>query len=270
MRFRLTVLAVMAVLMVPGFSSGAELENYIQVKGESNVIVKPDVAHCFMIVSGSGGNYDASNKAANDKLDQLSSLLKTTLRETPQLTILKVENKPKTETFDEKQYFTEMAKAMKGETPGQIGPAKKEMSTHIMVYFSLSKFTRESIQKLMNSLVEKEIAFDKSSRFDFDFPSEFTFNKSAIYFGLLSPDKHLETLAVEAFKKAEHDAKIIASSVKKKMVGLVNVTGCGDMLEGNVTLPYKSNLTGKDLGPLTSDPARLMIRFSKDYGFKIE
>ena len=115
MRFRLTVLAVMAVLMVAGFSSGAELENYIQVKGESNVIVKPEVAHCFMIVSGSGGNYDASNKAANDKLDQLSSLLKTTLRETPQLTILKVENKPKTETFDEKQYFTEMAKAMKGD-----------------------------------------------------------------------------------------------------------------------------------------------------------
>jgi hypothetical protein len=53
-------------------------------------------------------------------------------------------------------------------------------------------------------------------------------------------------------------------------IGLVNITGCGDLMEGNVAMPEKSNLTGRVLGPLSSDPTRLMIRFSKDFGFKME
>jgi len=123
---------------------------------------------------------------------------------------------------------------------------------------------------LMNSLAEKEIAFNKSNLFDFDFASDFAFNKSAIYYGMKSSAKYLEALAAEAFRKAEADAKILATAVNKKMTGLVNVTGCGDILEGPVSLQFKTNLTGKDLGPLSADSERLAIRFSKDFGFRIE
>jgi hypothetical protein len=70
--------------------------------------------------------------------------------------------------------------------------------------------------------------------------------------------------------KREHDARIVAAAINKKVVGLINVTGCGDLMEGNVAMPEKSNLTGKVLGPLSSDPTRLMIRLSKDFGFRME
>ena len=273
MKGKLIAIIFFAALFIPGFSVANDLENFIQVKGEASTIVKPDIAHCFLIITGHGDNYESSNKSANDKVSQLTAALKSTLEEVPQLNILKVENKPKAKSFDEsqqKEFFMDMAKAMKGEAPAEVGPAKKEMVTNISIYFALSKFSKESILKLMSSLAEKEIAFDKGSMFDFDLPSEFTFNKSTIYYGVASSDRYLEMLAAEAFKKAENDAKIIASSVNKKLTGLVNVTGCGDALEGNASLPFKSNLTGRDLGPLSTDSSRLIIKFSKDFGFKIE
>lgn len=273
MKGKFIVIIFLVTLLIPTFSIANDLENFIQIKGEASTIVKPDIAHCFLIITGDGENYEASNKSADDKLSQLTEVLKTTLQEVPQLAILKVENKPKAKTFDQsyqKEFFVEMAKAMKGEAPVEAGPAKKEMVTNISVYFTLTKFSKESILKLMNSLAQKEIAFDKGSMFDFDLPSEFTFNKSAIYYGVANSDKYLKTLVSDAFKKAERNAKIIASSVNKNLSGLVNVTGCGDILEGNASLPFKSNLTGKDLGPLSTDPSRLIIKFSKDFGFKIE
>lgn len=265
------VVVVLALLMaLTGRAFAAETENYLQIKGEATVIVKPDIAHCFLNVTGAGENYAASNKAANDKLSRLSDVLKTALKETPQLNILKTESKPKSKTFDEKEYFTEMAKAMKGEAPLAEGKDKKEMATTITVYFSLTKFTPESILKLMNTLSEQEIAFDKGSRFDFETTLDFNFTKSAIYFGVKNTDDHLSALAAAAFKKAEHTANILAQAFKKKVTGLLNVTGCGDLLEGSMSIPFKSNITGKDLGPLSGDPSKLMIKFSKDFGFKIQ
>ena len=270
MRSKIIVAMLAFLITIPGIAAAAEIENYIQVKGEASIIAKPDIAHCFMIVTGEGESYETSNKAANDKLAQLREVLKTTLQETPALTILKTENKPKAKSFDGKEYFTEMAKAVKGESPAKTETTKKEMTTAITVYFSLSKFSKESILKLMSSLSEKEITFDKGSRFDFGATFEYMLGKSAIYYGLTSTDKQLEILAAEAFNRAEHDAKIIAPAIKKRLVGLINVTGCGDLMEGDVTIPFKSNLTGKNLGPLSSDPSRLMIKFSKDFGFKIQ
>lgn len=273
MGHRISVVILFIALLIPVISAAADLENFIQVKGEASTVVKPDIAHCFLIVSGYGASYEAASKAANDKFSQLGEVLKSVLQKAPQLDVLKVENKPRGKTFDEayqKELFMDMAKAMKGEAPSEAGPAKKEMATNISVYFTLSNFSKDSILRLMNSLAEKEIAFDKSSMFDFDFAADFAFNKSAIYYGMASSEKYLEALASQAFKKAERDAKIIASAVNKKLSGLVNVTGCGDILEGSVSLPFKTNLTGKDLGPLSADSSRLMIKFSKDFGFRIE
>lgn len=270
MNVRITVMLLFVFAVLSGISNAAETENYIQVKGESCVNVKPDVAHCFLIVADYGKNYEASSKAANEKLDQLKSLLKITLKETPEITVIKIDNKPKNKSFDQQRYLTEMAKAIKGETPGKLTDDKIEFGTHITVYFTMTNFSRESILGLMNSLAEKEIAFEKSISFEYDYSSEFTVGKSMMYFGLQNPDKQIGLLASEAFYNAEHDAKIIAAAIKKNLVGLINVTGCGNIIEGNVTMPDNSYLTGKSLGPLSSDPTRLIIRFNKDFGFRIE
>ncbi len=273
MKGKFRVLVFLVLFLIPTVSIASDLENFIQIKGEASTIVAPDIAHCFLIITGDGENYESSNKSADDKLLQLTEVLKTILQEVPQLAILKVENKPRAKTFDQsyqKEFYVEIAKAMKGEAPAEAEPVKKEMVTNISVYFTLTNFSKESTLKLMSSLAQKEIAFNKGSMFDFDLPSEFTFNKSAIYYGVANSDKYLETLASTAFKQAERNAKIIASSVNRKLSGLVNVTGCGDILEGSASLPFRSNLTGKDLGPLSTDPSRLIIKFSKDFGFKIE
>lgn len=270
MKFRIAAIILFVIVSLSGVSNAAQMENYIQVKGEASIVVKPDVAHCFLIVAGYGKNYEASTKAANEKLEQLKNLLKTTLKESPEMTLLKVDNKPRGEGYDQKRYFSEMAKAIKGETPGKETEDQKEVGTHITVYFVLTNFNRESILTLMNTLAEKEIAFDKNSRFEFDFYTEIDVGHSGIYFGILNSDKQLGILSGEAYRKAEHDAKVIAAAIKKKLIGLKSITGCGDLMEGNVTMSGKWNLTGKVLGPLSSDPSRLMIRFSKDFGFKIE
>jgi hypothetical protein len=270
MKFRIAAIFFIAIVSLSGVSNAAQVENYIQVKGEASIVVKPDIAHCFLIVTGYGKNYEASTKAANEKLGQLKSLLKTTLKESPEMTVLKIDNKPRGEGYDRKQYFSEMAKAIKGEAPGKEAEEQKEVGTHITVYFVLTNFNRESILTLINTLAEKEIAFNKSSRFEFDFYTEINIGQSGFYFGILNSDKQLAILSAEAYRKAEHDAQIIAAAIKKKLVGVVSITGCGDILEGNASMSEKWNLTGKVLGPLSSDPTRLLIRFSKDFGFKIE
>jgi len=269
MKFRIAAM-LLFVVFLSGISNAAEIENYLQVKGEAAIVVKPDIAHCFLIVSDYGKNYEVSAKAANNKLEQLKSLLKATFKEAPEITVLKVDNKPKGESYDQQRYITEMAKAMKGETPGKLTEEKEEVGTYITVYFALTNFSSESILTLMSKLAEKEIAFERNSKLGFDYSTEYIVGKSAIYFGILNSDKQLGILAWEAYQKAEHDAQIIAAAIKRKLIGLINITGCGDLMEGNVTMPDKSNLTGKVLGPLSSDPMRLMIRLSKDFGFRME
>lgn len=270
MRYKVASILLFVIASLSGISHAADIENYLQVKGEAGIVVKPDVAHCFLVVADYGKNYEATAKAANNKLEQLKSLLKTTLKEMPEITVLKVDNKPRGESFDQQRYLAEMAKAIKGETPGAMAEEKKEVGTHITVYFTLTNFSRESILALMSTLAEKEIAFEKNPKLEFDFSPDFIFGKSAIYFGILNSDKQLGILADGAYRKAEHDAQIITAAIHKKLIGLVNITGCGDLMEGNVAMPEKSNLTGRVLGPLSSDPTRLMIRFSKDFGFKME
>lgn len=49
----------------------------------------------------------------------------------------------------------------------------------------------------------------------------------------------------------------MAQRKHNKNLGSENVTGC--ILEGAVSVPFKTNLTGKDLGPLSADSERLAI-----------
>ncbi|MEW6417726.1 MAG: SIMPL domain-containing protein [Nitrospirota bacterium] len=271
---RLVIFVVLSTFLMPVCSFADEEGNILKVKGEASMVVKPDIAHFFLRITGEGENYDLSNKKAKDKISQLNEILKTILQDSPELNILKVENKPKSKSIEDayqKDFIVGMAKAIKGEMPEeQTAPVKKEMTTATTVYFSLSNFSDENILKLMNALSEKGIAFDKSSMFEFDMPFEYTFNKSAIFYGVMNSDKYLETLALEAYKKATLQARLISQAVDKKLGKLVNITGCGEALTGGTTLPDQFNLTGKNLGPLSVDSSRLTIKFSKDFGFRIE
>jgi len=139
--------------------------------------------------------------------------------------------------------------------------------TVISVYFSFEKFTQESIVTLKSKLIDKEIAFDKQSLYDFSF--DFDYSKSAIVFGLSSYDKLFSELAAEAYNNAKNDAKVIVSATGNKLGELLRVSGCSDKLEGSVNLSDNLNLTGKNLGPLSLDPKRLLVKFSTTYEFAI-
>ncbi|MFH2045082.1 MAG: hypothetical protein ABIK92_08035 [Pseudomonadota bacterium] len=102
-------------------------------------------------------------------------------------------------------------------------------------------------------------------RFSFDYDS----STSAIFFGLKNSDIHLEKLSTEAFEKALQKAKIIAQGAHQKLGKLIAISGCSSELKGSVDIFDHSNLTGKDLGQLSADPNRLLIRFSKYYEFEL-
>ncbi len=267
------VLGLVATLLMPVSSFAEDTDNLIKVEGRSSLVAKPDIAHCFLKITGQGENYETSNKAAKDKISEMVKVLRTVVGEVPEISVLKVKNSPKGKSFEDmyqKDFITGMAKAIKGEElPEAKSPTKKEMMTTITVYFSLTKFSEENILQLMNILAEKEIAFDKEGLFDL--PFEFDLKRSAIFYGLISSDKYFKTLATDVYKKARLKAKIIAEAANKKLGKLMKITGgCGDKLKGSVTLSDRSNLTGKDLGPLSADPSRLVISFSKDFEFKIK
>jgi hypothetical protein len=135
-------------------------------------------------------------------LAQLKDLLKKTLKEAPEMTVLKIDNRTRGPFFDQQRHLAEMEKAIKGEKPGKLTEDQNELGTHMTVYFALTDFTRESILALMNTLAEKEIAFEKTAKREFDFFSEFSMGKSAIYFGVLNSDKLLCILSRDAYRKA--------------------------------------------------------------------
>lgn len=132
---------------------------------------------------------------------------------------------------------------------------------------NLTKFDDDKIVKLRTILSEKEIAFDKNNPLDFSF--DYDNSTSAIYFGLENPDIHLEKLATESFDKAFNKAQIISKGAQHKIVKLHNISGCSSELKGSVEISDRSNLTGKDFGPLSIDPNRFMIKFSIYYEFQL-
>ena len=271
MLIRFFILVILSVLTVPGVSFSCDDDHAIKVQGESRIVVAPDIAHCFLKITGEGPNYDLSTKAAKNKVAILKQYLKAMSGEKPEISVMKIENKPKGKSFDDmyqKDFINGMAKAIKGEelTEDNSEP-KKEMATIISIYFNLLKFSEDEIINLRTALSEKEIAFDKDNPFEFSF--DYNPSTSAIFFGLQNPNRHLEKLSRQAFENALRKANIIAQGANRNLGKLISISGCSSELKGSVQISDRSNLTGRDLGPLSVDPNRLMVKFSTNYEFEL-
>ena len=141
------------------------------------------------------------------------------------------------------------------------------MSTIINLYIAIPDYSPNNIELLRSTLAAKELSFDKSSIYNFSTYS-FDLNSSAILFGLKDPNPHLESLAAEAYVRARINAESIAKATGRQIGDLVGISGCGGELEGTARLE-DSVWVGRDLGPLSSDPERLNIKFNKTFEFEI-
>jgi hypothetical protein len=267
--------AVAVFIFLPVFALALDATNAIEVKGQSYSVVKPDIAYFFLKINGSGENYEASTLQAKNKIEELKKILAEVMGSSIEINILKKEIKPKDAISEEnimemqQEAMKNLAMAMKGEdvTPS-AQEKKKEMTTAIMVYFSSKTFSDESILRLKSKLAEKEIAFDKKGLFDF--PIDIDMNKSSILFGLMEPDRPLAALASEAYGNARRNAEIIARASNKKLGVIIRIGGCGNDLEGTVNITDKGNLLGRNLGPLSIDPSRLVVKYEKKYEFALQ
>lgn len=276
MRFKFLILALF-IIVIPAHFSNAEISNEkgISIKGEARILTKPDIAYFFLKVDGSGESFELSNKKANEKILQLKEVVQAVLGETPQTTIIKSTTQPKGKSIEDvynKDFITGMAKAIKGEDlddKGKSAEKPKEFVTSINVFFSSENFSKDKILKLRALLTEKEIGFDKNNPYGF-MTEVFDANLSSIVFGLKNSDVHLDALAAQAFTKAQKKALTVAKAANKKMGSLIGISGCGGELEGTVMSFAGQDLIGKDLGPLSGDPERLSIKFSKTFEFELQ
>lgn len=269
------VLILILLLAVPQVSFAAgDQKASIETKGIAFVIVKPDIAHFILKVSGSGENYESSTENAKRNIEEMKTTFQKTMGQDIDIREIKRDYKPR-DLFSEKdymeaqkEYFKSMAQAIKGEDITDTKEEEKEkMVTDVFVYFSVNKFTEGDILKFKSALAEKKIAFNKSNLFNF---SIFDINQSSILFGVQNPVHHLENLSKDAYENAFQKAKIISKSSGKKIVGIKKISGCGECLEGPVNIAEINKYMGADLGPLTLDPNRLVIKYEKKYEFEIE
>lgn len=217
------LIAVLLLIIAPAYLSNAEIsnENGISIKGEARVLTKPDVAYFFLKVDGNGESFELSGKKANEKISQLKEILQTVLGETPEITNIKTTNQPKGKSFDDvyqKDFITGMAKAIKGENLDDLdkkAEKTKEIVTSVNIFFSSENFSKEKILKLRALLTEKEIGFDKNNPYYSFMPDVFDPNLSIIVFGLKNPDVHLDTLAAQAFIKAQKKALTLSGDPER-------------------------------------------------------
>ncbi|MBI4698563.1 MAG: SIMPL domain-containing protein [Nitrospirae bacterium] len=266
-----SVVALIFILIFPVLTQGTENQNSIQLNGSAQMVVKPDIAHCFIRIKSEADNFDNSLKAANDKLSTLKEIIHNILDKPVEVETVSYVTKPKGTDYsyyENKQYFVDMAKAMKGEIPSEnIEKEKFEAETIISVYFGISEFRDEQILVLKDKLSEKNIAFDKKSSFMSETLGQ---DSSIIYYGINDPDIYLGQLIASAHEKAKKQAEIIAKALNKKVGDIMKISGCGSVIEGTVDIYDKSLSTGKDLGPLSADSKKLVIKFDKDFEFELK
>jgi uncharacterized protein YggE len=266
---------VFFLLTAPLISFASNEKSTIEVKGTAYSTVKPDIAHFILKISGSGENYESSTGQAESKVEEMKKIFNEIMGLIPDVSEVKREYAPQN-IFSEgdymeiqKEYFKNMAQAMKGEEIENIKDQKgKEMTTSIFVYFPALGIEEQNIVKLKSTLAEHEIAFNKSNIFDFT--QNFDINKSSILFGLQTSSHYLESLSREAYREARQKAEVIAKSTNRNNVTVLKISGCGASLEGPVNASNINEHIGKDLGPLSADPGRLVIKFSSDYEFVAE
>lgn len=276
MRFRLLTL-VLLFIVIPAHHSNAEIcnEKGISIKGEDRILLKPDIAYFFLKIDGSGESFELSSKEANEKILKLKTIVKDVLGEDPEMTIIKSTVQPKGKSFEneyDNDFITGMAKAIKGENLDASDKDKgnpKELVTSISVFFLTEMFTKDKIMKLRELLTENEIGFGRNNPYSY-MAEVFDVNFSCIVFGLKNPDVHLGKIAAQAFANAQKKALTVSKAANKKIGNLIGISGCGGELEGTVVSFTGQDLIGKDLGPLSGDPERLSIKFSKTFEFELQ
>jgi len=275
MRNILLILGVVLMLS-PAQLSSAKIsnENGISIEGKSRILTKPDIAHCFLKIDGFGKTFEESDSKSQEKVKELKTILKAVLGATPEISIFKTTNHPRSKSYEDMyqdSLIMGVAKAMKGEEVKESGKEEEkpmEMETSNHIFFSFENFTKEKILELRSKLVEKEIAFDEQNPFSFSM-EYLDPNQSGIVFGLKNYEVHLESLARKAFERAQKNAATIAKATGKKLGKLIGITGCGGGLEGTVNFAGEE-LVGKELGPLSADPEMLSVKFSKTFEFQIK
>jgi len=262
-------------IFFPIIAWASDATNTLEVKGQAYSVVKPDIAYFFLKIDGQGQSYEVSTQQAQKKVEELKKNLVEIMGAPIEISTLKKEIKPKGALSEDsmmemqQEAMKSLAKAMKGEESALPSKEKKkEMVTTIMVYFTSPNFSDESILRLKSKLAEKEIAFDKNGLFDFS--SSIDLNSSTIVFGLKDPNRLLAAVASEALVNARRNAEIIAKASNKSLGGVVSIGGCGCDLEGTVSMVGNGNLVGRDLGPLSADPNRLVVKYEKNYGFELK
>jgi len=265
-------LLVLAIVFPSLAAAGVSNSKAISVEGVAYLIVKPDIAHCFVKVEGEGNSYALAKKNVTEKMAVLHTILKNNFSHAPEITVIRAINQPKEEEYGadfDKKFVQGMAKAIKGENLDAEGDSEDEpnkFSSIINVFFSIPGYEKSTIEKMKSDLAEKEIAFDKQERFSFY--RRANLENSFLLFGLEDPSHHLESLVKSAFEVAQHDATVIAQSTGKKVGNLIGISGCGGTIEGTADFD-DSVWIGKDLGPLSADPERLNIQFEKSFDFKL-
>jgi len=244
-------------------------DNTVKVKGVSYSVVMPDTAYMYLYIKGTGKNYDESNKSAEEKIDLLEGIIAETVTEKTEIVILKRKNKVKTDDIDfgQKAFIEGMAKAMKGEkiVDKEEKEKEKEKQTVINAYLTFKKLPESDMIKLQGKLAENKIAFSEKNIYDYF--SSLNLEGDAVFYGLKEPFVQLKLLSKPAYDNARLHAMAIAEGAGKKLGKISSITTCGSCLEGESSLNEASGKVGKDLGPLSFDPNRLVIKYSADYYF---
>jgi len=247
----------------------------ISIKGFAYSVEKPDMAHVFIKITGEGKNYTASEKEVNRKLSEIKDLVREILGKDVSPIIIKTESKVKskfnTGNYEEytQEYFLKMAKAIKGDISEKLPLKEEEYTTIKNIYFSTSEYSTNQLDELKNTLASKKLAFNEADIYDF--LSSFEFNKSYVLYGLSDPNMYLEKLTKKTYENATIKANHIVKAIDKKLGKLTNIDkGCNNEIEGGIDISDANKLLGKQLGPVSSNPLKLPLKYKLKYTFEIE
>ena len=264
------------VIMSLFISPIVEAAQTISIKGFAYSIEQPDIAHITIKISGEGNNYKESSNQADNNINEIMKLSKELLGTDISPQIIKTESKVKPpfdpEDYEQytQDYLIKMAKAMKGEIPTKTETPEEEMYiTTKFIYFSINNYSIEQLNNFRNTLASKKLAFNEKSSFDF-YPT-FDLNRSNILYGVSDPYKYYGKLSKAAYENAKLKGKEMTQAIDMELGKLISVEkGCNKDIEGGVDISELKKLLGKQLGPASSDPKKLPLKFNSKFIFKIK
>ncbi len=265
---------ILAVCVILSFSSFAYAEQNLTIKGYSYSIVKPNIAHIILKITGEGNDYAESETIADNNLKEVIALAKAHFNADISPAIIKVKNKVKSQLDNgdysdyTQEYFKQMASAMKGEEI-EVLKSKKEnvYATTKFIYFSMNDYSVKAIDAFRNALVNAKLAF--SEKVTFDYMSSFELNKSYIIYGMKDHYGQLENMTRDAYSNALLKARHTVNAVGSTLGKLISIEkGCKE-IEGTVDISEMNKLLGKNLGPVSSDPLAIPLEYNVKFVFSI-